>query len=44
MTVGYSYDTARALAAVLHGLDDDVKAWATSVMLAETNLTIADMI
>ena len=44
MTIGYSYNTARALAAVLHGQDDDVKAWATSIMLAETNLTLADMI
>ena len=44
MTIGYSYDTARALAAVLHGLDDDVKAWATSVMKTKTNLTLSDMI
>jgi hypothetical protein len=43
-SVGYSWDTARALAAVLHGVDDDVKAWAKNIMLTQTNLHEEDMI
>lgn len=44
LAVGYSYDTARALAAVLHGQDEDVRKWAEHIMLTRTNLKHEDMI
>lgn len=44
LKVGYSYNTARALASVKHGQDSDVKLWAISIMLKETNLKLEDMI
>jgi hypothetical protein len=42
--VGYRYETARALAAVLHGKDPDVKVWARGIMQTKTNLRLEDMI
>lgn len=44
INVGYSYSIARALAAVLHGQDDDVKRWAKNIMETQTNLRLEDMI
>ena len=44
VNVGYSYNTARALAAVKHGQDEDVRAWALNVMLTKTNLRYEDML
>lgn len=44
LKVGYSYPTARALASVKWGQDSDVKLWAISIMLKETNLRLEDMI
>jgi hypothetical protein len=42
--VGYSFPTARALASVLHGRDDDVRHWAISIMQTQTNLRLEDML
>lgn len=42
--IGYTYDTARALAAVLHGQDEDVKIWANNIRQTQTNLRYEDMI
>jgi len=42
--VGFSYDTARALASVKHGKDADVRAWARAIMLRRTNLREEDML
>lgn len=44
LKVGYSYQTARALASVKHGQDSDVKLWAISIMLTQTNLRLEDML
>ena len=44
LAVGYSYTTARALAAVKHGQDADVRKWAEHIMLTRTNLKHEDMI
>lgn len=41
---GFTFNTARALASVLHGQDNDVRQWAKGVMQRETNLRLADMI
>ena len=42
--VGFTFETARALAAVLHGENEDVKAWARSYVSRMTNLRTTDMI
>ena len=44
LQVGYSYETARALAAVLHGQDADVRAWADSIRSTQTDLRREDML
>lgn len=44
LAVGYSYNTARALAAVKHGQDEDVRKWGEHIMLTRTNLKHEDMI
>jgi hypothetical protein len=44
LDVGYSADTARALAAVKHGQSQDVKTWALWRMKELTNLREEDMI
>jgi hypothetical protein len=44
LDVGYSADTARALAAVKWGQSDDVKKWALWRMTELTNLREEDMI
>jgi hypothetical protein len=44
LAVGYTYETARALASVLHGRDNDVKEWAKGVMESKTNLRLEDML
>ena len=38
LMAGYSNETARALAAAKHGVDDDVKIWGIGVMKAKTNM------
>jgi hypothetical protein len=44
LRVGYSYETARALAATLHGADEDVRQWARWMMTSRTNLRLEDML
>lgn len=44
LAVGYTYEIARALAAVLHGENNDVKVWAKGIMETKTNRRLEDMI
>ena len=44
IAVGYSYETARALASVLHGVNADVRVSAKEIMCRDTNLRLTDMI
>lgn len=44
VSVGYTHATALALAAVLHGRDEDVRIWAKGIMERDTNLRLEDMI
>lgn len=44
MNVGYSYEMARVLASVKHGLNADVRQWAKFIMLRDTNLREEDML
>ena len=44
MKVGYNYERALILAAAMHGLDDDVKAWALNLVIKHTNLRYEDLV
>ena len=44
LAVGFSHETARALASVKWGIDEDVKQWARWIMRERTNLREEDMI
>lgn len=42
--IGFTHQTAAALASVKHGRDQDVRTWARAYMLARTNLQEEDML